>query len=348
MNKTKLCVIGTGTIFQQYHLEAIQNSKLFQIAYLIDKNIETAKKAKKISTDNPELLDNVSININCETFFIATPPESRLPIFNSIKNKAKVIIFEKPIAFDHGTFTEIKNECQRLGIKCMVAQTRRFFPNLLTLNNSLKTISLGDSLEIKAFEGGPFGWKTESNYFAKENPKDGGIIHDVGAHIFDYISILCATLNISLADFELESSFVDFLDQPNYSVSSFKYQKNNKSIHLKVGISRSIVLSDSFFLKSSSGVSLKTRSLFSPQVKIMKDKKELLIIDSSTKYPTLNSLNAVFREMWSFIGHAINSVEYLGLNDDYLNIETVEDNVITIDKVFNHKKQLNHSLFKLI
>ena len=46
--KIDICVIGSGMIFQLYHLDAIIGSSFFNIKYIVDKNKRIADKNAKI------------------------------------------------------------------------------------------------------------------------------------------------------------------------------------------------------------------------------------------------------------------------------------------------------------
>ena len=330
MKKIEICIIGSGRIFQLYHLSAIINSGYFNIKYVVDKNEKIAvKNAKEVGAE--ALFDSNEVK-DCEVFFIATPPNTRKNIFDSIKDKAKYIIFEKPIAFSYDEVAYMVEECKKRSIICMVAQTRRFFPNLNFIKDLVSNGFISSPFKLKIYEGAPFGWLTESNYLMKTDSKDNGVIHDVGAHVYDYMISLIEEFGEESLDITTEKTLVDYESLPN-NVQSFHTVKGkdyNGEIDIK--LSRSILLMNKLVLTDGKSTII-SRPLLDSSIKIKKGNKEFLVQVPEMTGKTYK-LNNAFDDMWKHIGISITNEECKSLID----ITSVTKTVKLMDNIIQQKE----------
>lgn len=296
----EICVIGAGKIFQLYHLKSINLIDSIKIKHVVDKNFELAKRVASNVGAIPH--ENLDEKIDCENFFITVPPKFRVQVFDNIKDYAKNIIFEKPVTLTYTEAQYISNISREKGINILVAQTRRFFPNLdftkkLLVKRSLKKV------KIKATEGALFNWASESDYFNNQNPNDHGIFHDVGSHILDYVIYLIeAVSDIEKFEFKVVKSVFDFNQNANNTYSNVKIFNNDIEFEIEVRLSRSSNLSNMITI-SDEHFSYLTRSLMAREVKLLLP-NQIIAIPIPELKPSFD-LDDVFFNMWMDIENVL-------------------------------------------
>ena len=289
----EICVIGAGKIFQLYHLKSINLIDSISIKHVVDKNFELAKRvASEIGAVPHENLDE---KIDCENFFITVPPKFRVQVFDSIKDYAKNIIFEKPVTLTNSEAQYIHEVSQEKGINVLVAQTRRFFPNLdftkkVLIKRPLKKV------KIMASEGALFNWASESDYFNNQNPNDHGIFHDVGSHIFDYIIYLMESVTeVNNLEVKVIHSAFDFNQNANNTYTKCVIFNKNIEFEIEVRLSRSANFSNLIIINDGVHRYL-TRSLMAREIKMLTSDDILLMPIPNIK-PSFD-LDDVFYNMW--------------------------------------------------
>lgn len=323
----QLCVVGAGKIFQNFHLASINKTGNFKIKYIVDKNFNLAER---IALDlGATAIDDVSKIDDCDVCFVATPPSTRLAIYNAIKDKEMAIVFEKPISFDYDTAKYIVEDAKQRGKLVMVAHTRRFFPNLMLIRQLVSNKFFNEKIDISIYEGGLFGWVTESNYMNNDNNSDQGVIHDIGSHVFDYILLIIKDLGITFEEIQVIKSIKDYTNLAN---NAFVELKVGNNITVKVRLSREILLSNKIVVNDTHR-SLISGSAYDNQITI-KLNDFSYNIQVSNKYNMGKDLEDAFDLMWKTISERYSSVKY---NDFLLNIDgnTVLDNSKLIDSIIN-------------
>ena len=289
----EICVIGAGKIFQDYHLKSINLIDSITIKHVVDKNYELAKRVASDIGAIP--YENLDEKINCENFFITVPPKFRVQVFDSIKDYAKNIIFEKPITLTNSEAQYISEVSHKKGINVLVAQTRRFFPNLdftkkVLIKRPLKKV------KITASEGALFNWASESDYFNNQNPNDHGIFHDVGSHIFDYIIYLMDSLTeIKNLEVNVIHSVFDFSQNANNTYTKCVIFNKDIEFEIEVRLSRSSNFSNLIIINDGVHRYL-TRSLMAREIKMLTSEDILLMPIPNIK-PSFD-LDDVFYNMW--------------------------------------------------
>lgn len=332
-----ICVVGAGKIFQLYHLPAIEAVSSINVKYVVDKNFSLAQRvAKDIGAIPLETLDE---KIDCKNFFITAPPQYRVEIFNLIKGYAKNIIFEKPVTLTLPEAEYIYKKAQENNINVMVAQTRRFFPNLNFIKNLINSNN-SEHVNIEVYEGALFNWGTESNYFANKNPDDYGVFHDVGSHIFDFIIFfLEGILGEKGNGLQLfvEKSYLDKDQNANNSLSHFSFKNDTIEFNIKVRLSRTMSLSNQIII-TNENTKLITRSLMSKDLKLMINDLPLLVNvpDFNTSY----NLDDVFIDMWSYIYTHIQSNDEL-LNPSKIGLKSILKTVKLMQSLIEEKEIQN-------
>lgn len=333
-----LCVIGVGKIFQNYHLQSILKLDGIKIKYVVDKNEQLVNRIAKRLGAIP--LTDAGLIKNCDLCFISTPPSTRLGIFEIIKNKKMHLVFEKPIAFDFETANYIFEESRKMEIKVYVAHTRRFFANINFIRNLIINDFFSFPIKITHFEGGIFNWVTESNYMNSINDKDHGVVHDIGAHVFDYILQIANDLGLKYDDIIIESSVFDFDKLANNCYVKFKIADK---LDVTIRISRSIMMSNKLIISDS------TKSLISKpgydnklNVKVNHFNFEIPV---TNEYNQGKDLDDAFDLMWKMICDDFNGIQtnpmYSIESDTVINTSKFIDDVIKSREIHSISNYFN-------
>ena len=332
----EICVIGVGKIFQLYHLKSIKSIDSIKIKHVVDKNFELAERVASDIGAIP--YENLDKKIDCENFFITVPPKFRVQVFNSIKDYAKNIIFEKPVTLTYDEAQYISNISREKGINILVAQTRRFFPNLVFSKEIFK-VNSNSKITINAYEGALFNWASESNYFNNDNPDDHGVFHDVGSHIFDFVVFFIESF-FDFKDLSIEviTSKFDNTQNSNNSYSRLLIKREGVEFDIKVRLSRSSNLSNMISITDDMNSRILTRSLMSRELKFIGNTDII-----SVPVKGINSsfdLDDVFLNMWLDI---CNSIKTNSAKNSQIGLDSVL-NTVNLMQLLINKKEIDNKL----
>lgn len=287
----KLSIIGAAQIVSQYHIHALKKLDNVFIDYVVDIDIDAASRVSKVCAAKPstEILDV----LNSDIVFIAAPPSARPKILEKLKTFSGVIVMEKPAAMGIVDFNELLDFANSRSEPVYIAQTRRYFLNLQTLNNLVGAGLVGSLREVSIYEGGIFNWVSNSNHLSAKDKKnlDKGVLQDVGSHILDYLSCLCERLDVSLDDFSLINVDADFIDLTN----DLKFSLDGPFL-INVHLSRSGTLANRISIHGELG-NVSTRSLLDDTLRVLdsEDKESFIKTHWNKSEYTLES---AFIAMW--------------------------------------------------
>lgn len=185
MDKTRIGVIGLGTIAQLVHLPIINKLNNVQLVGLaeINKNRLQSIGEKYPSanryTDYKEMLGSEKL----DAVIITTPTNSHTQIaIDSIKAKTNILI-EKPIALNVTEAKEISAIAKKNKKIAMVGMNLRFRPDAMLMRSLINAGDLGDIFYIKC------GWirkqSSTQKWFMKKNEAGGGVVIDLGILLLD-------------------------------------------------------------------------------------------------------------------------------------------------------------------
>jgi len=288
-----LAIVGCGAIVQNYHIDAILTLENVRISYVIDSNVERAKALSTHVPNSVQSKTSIGDAKDVEIVFLATPPSVRFDIIKEVPESTEVIIIEKPVAFTYKEFKEIDDWTRAKNIQVFIAQTRRFFPNILAIRDFIEAYHRDFSGSIEIFEGGLFGWISASNHLAKSNPDDGGIIHDVGPHLIDILEIILNASGNSLQNANLISLKAD----NKHNIHQVRLRAAVKGVEITVVMSRLEQLANIIRIKSND-MELISRSLFDTEINVKKGLNDMII---RTGKNDAVDLKDAFSDMWRSI-----------------------------------------------
>ena len=211
MEKTKIGIVGLGTIAQLVHLPnfaKINNATVTAVAEVRKSRLHTIAdkfNIKEKYLSHHELLEKS----DTDAIIVATPTNTHKDIAIDCLKAKKDVLVEKPLA---RTFNETKlivNAAKKYKKKLMVGMNLRFRPDSMILKSILSSGEIGEPFYIKC------GWirrpSSSEKWFTKKEDSGGGVIIDLG--------ILLLDLSLWLLDFP-----------PIESVTTQNFNHNTKTV----------------------------------------------------------------------------------------------------------------------
>jgi len=185
MEKTKLAVIGLGSIAQLVHLPnltKLNNVTLTSVAEINKNRLNAIADKFNIAdryTDYKDLLKNS----DAEAIIIATPTSTHKEVsMNCLKAKKDVLV-EKPLARSYTEAKPIVDAAKRNKRKIMVGMNLRYRPDAMLLKSLLASGEIGDLFYIKS------GWirrqSSTGKWFTQKTESGGGVIIDLAILLLD-------------------------------------------------------------------------------------------------------------------------------------------------------------------
>ena len=189
MKKTKVAVIGCGTIARSQHIPAYDKNPLAEIKYLVDIIPERAKEmAEKYNVPNAivdyrEMLNDEEVT----AVSICTPNNAHASIAIDCLNAGKNVLCEKPAAVSYELVKKMKEAADKNGKILNIGVVNRFNTAVNKIKEMIDNGELGNLYHIySSFRahrsipglGGQFTTKAKSG---------GGVLIDWGVHFLDLI-----------------------------------------------------------------------------------------------------------------------------------------------------------------
>ncbi len=202
----KIGIIGLGNVSWNVHLPILLSRDDVKISWICDQIIE-----KKYFFDKKKIPFFKDINKaikseQCDIVLITVPYHQRKIIFESVKNFAKGIYFEKPFAL---TFNEHRYFSANFeNYEVTIGFQRRRMGIVRTIKNIIESNILGPLLEIN-INFGDIHYKFD-NFRSDIEKSGGGIFFETGSHWID--TALYTSNAKDVNNFNVEKKIEDNLD----------------------------------------------------------------------------------------------------------------------------------------
>lgn len=180
----RLAIIGPGAIAQTYG-EALKGSQTVQICAIAGHDTEKGRKLAEdyrvpYYTDQDELY----YKEKPDAVLICTPTFTHEEIVRKALEHKVHVMCEKPFVFDEKTAEELFAAAKQLGVKLMVMQVLRFWPEYVKLKEMIDAGELGviKNVYLSRLSSHP-DWAT----WHKDPKKSGGGLYDLHIHDIDYL-----------------------------------------------------------------------------------------------------------------------------------------------------------------
>nr|WP_312576069.1 Gfo/Idh/MocA family oxidoreductase [Sedimentibacter sp.] len=180
-------IAGTGAMCTA-HAKAIKNSKILNLCGLVGRNPEKTKKvADDFSVNDYTDLEEVLFKEDVDIVDICLPTYlHEYAVSMAIKYK-KHIMCEKPFTLSFETAERLSDEAENAGIKMMVLQVVRFWPEYVSIKNMIDEKVIGKIQNV--YMNRLSTYPKRSNWF-RDPSKSGGGLYDLNIHDLDYLYYL--------------------------------------------------------------------------------------------------------------------------------------------------------------
>ena len=185
MEKTKIGVIGLGSVAQLIHLPNLIKLNSVELTSVAEVNksrlavIADKFNIKEKYTDYNELLTKS----DAEAVIIATPTGTHKEIAMAALKAKKDVLVEKPLARSLAEAKPIVESAKRNKKKLMVGLNLRYRPDAMILKSLINSDEIGEPNYIKA------SWvrrqSSREKWFTKKAESGGGVIIDLGILLLD-------------------------------------------------------------------------------------------------------------------------------------------------------------------
>lgn len=180
-------IVGTG-VMGTTHAKAIKDSKIINLRGFVGRNPEKTKKvADAFSVNSYTDLEEVLFKEDVDIVDICLPTYlHEYAVLMAIKYK-KHIMCEKPFTLSHEIAKRLSDEAKNAGIKMMVLQVVRFWPEYVSIKNVIDKKVIGKIQNI--YMNRLSTYPKYSNWFSDPS-KSGGGLYDLNIHDLDYLYYL--------------------------------------------------------------------------------------------------------------------------------------------------------------
>ena len=180
----KVALIGSGYIAQN-HVAAYKNLDDVEVTAVIGRNEETGSKfAADLGCKWFSSLADAKKAVDVDVVDICLPTNLHEPFVIEAANAGCHVLCEKPITFTVESFNRMAKACEDNGVRFMVAQVARWWPEFITIKDYIEEGKLGNLHMIyeKRLCQHP-AWST----WHRKPEVSGGGLYDLNVHDIDYL-----------------------------------------------------------------------------------------------------------------------------------------------------------------
>jgi len=296
MEKTRIGVIGLGSVAQLVHLPnliKIKNAEITAVAEVNKSKLHSVADKydiKKRYSNYLELINNDAI----DAVIIATPTHLHKQMAIDCLNAGKDVLVEKPLARNSIEGEEIIKCAKKNNRKLMVGMHLRYRPDSMLIRSLIDAGEIGNPFYIKC------GWirkqSSSEKWFNKREEAGGGVILDLGINLVDlalWLADFPKAVSISTKNYHHHSK--------NLEDTSISFIRCENSVTINLEVSWSLAEEKDIFYTNVFGTKGSIGANPFKLIKVMADEQ----IDLGSTFadsPTQAFKKSYLNELKSFIG----------------------------------------------
>ncbi len=185
MDKTRIAVIGLGSVAQLVHLPnlmKIKNAEVTAVAEINKNRLHSVADKYEIKKRFSNYTDLIRSN-EVDAVIISTPTHLHKQMAIDCLNAGKDVLVEKPLARNSDEGKEIIECAKKNSRKLMIGMNLRYRPDCMLIRSLIDAGEIGDPFYIKC------GWirkqSSSEKWFSKREEAGGGVILDLGVNLID-------------------------------------------------------------------------------------------------------------------------------------------------------------------
>lgn len=218
MEKTKIAVIGCGTIARSQHIPAYTKNPLAEIKYLVDIKPERAVElagqynVPYTTADYREILGDEEI----KAVSICTPNDTHAKIAIDCLNAGKNVLCEKPASVSYDLVKEMKEAADRNGRILNIGVVNRFNTAVNKIKQMIDDGELGKVYHIYCSFRAHRSIPGLGGQFTTKAKSGGGVLIDWGVHFLDLIFYCIGQPKVLTASGEIHGELGKDMEQYAY------------------------------------------------------------------------------------------------------------------------------------
>ncbi|MGB5286965.1 MAG: Gfo/Idh/MocA family oxidoreductase [Ignavibacteriaceae bacterium] len=227
MDKTRVAVIGLGSVAQLVHLPnllKIKNAEITAVAETNKNRLHSVADKFDVKKRYPDYTELIKNN-DADAVIISTPTHLHKQMAIDCLNAGKDVLVEKPLARNSSEGKEVVECAKKNKRKLIVGMNLRFRPDSMLIRSLIDAGEIGDPFYIKC------GWirkqSSSEKWFSKREEAGGGVILDLGINLVDLAlwladypkAISISTKNYHHRSRNLEDTSISFIRCENLTIS---------------------------------------------------------------------------------------------------------------------------------
>ena len=177
-------LLGYGAIAQD-HAAAINATAGMRVRAVADLSASRRElAARELGVATHDSLDSMLRDPDIGLVIVGTPPSHHADPVVAALRAGKHVVCEKPFAITTQAVDRMIDAAAGAPGVLTVYQSRRWDPDFIALQNTVKSGRIGDLFYMESFIG---GFSHPCDYWHSHEPISGGMIYDWGSHYFDWV-----------------------------------------------------------------------------------------------------------------------------------------------------------------
>jgi predicted dehydrogenase/nucleoside-diphosphate-sugar epimerase len=184
----RVALVGCGAIAGELHLPVLAGHEDVQIAALVDRDVERARGFAGAYKTGVVLRDIEEISADqIDAAIIATPPFHHAPGAIVLMRRGVHVLVEKPMALNLAEAREMCSVADETGVVLAVGLYKRLLPAVRLMADLVQRQQWGAPISFSYEWGGLAGYASATLGLMRKEYAGGGVLLDLGAHVFDQL-----------------------------------------------------------------------------------------------------------------------------------------------------------------
>jgi len=237
-------VIGCGAVVERFHLPASTFVLELSVDILVDREprraatLATLYRVPQVASDFREIIGKVDAAI------VALPHDLNASVSCELLNEGISVLVEKPMALNAAEAEHLLSATKHRKASLSVGYTRRCGYGVQFIRRALQENLLGTITGFSVEDGYPFNWKSAAGEFRLDKTRGGGVLLDIGCHVFDMVRFWFGELIV-------DSALHDSLG--GVEINAFAHLETQLGIRGTVELSWERVLRNSAVIEGTAG-----------------------------------------------------------------------------------------------
>jgi predicted dehydrogenase len=192
----RLAIVGCGTVSERFHGPALRGFDGFAPVVLVDRDQNRAERLRSYFPSAAIELDFGNLRGRVDAAIVALPNHLNASAACELIEGGISVLIEKPFAMSIEAATGLEVAVSKGGAKVAIGFIRREAVGVRMARECIASGMLGAIRSISVEDGYPFSWEAV-NEFRFDPTRGGGILLDIGSHVFDMLRFWFGDLKVT-------------------------------------------------------------------------------------------------------------------------------------------------------